>query len=115
MKFELKNFSGNLTDAMRSAGYHYDGRDQKTNEWRFYRSLSQNLYPRFHIYGVLDKAKSVAQLSLHLDQKKPLYEGSSAHSGEYEGVIVEKESERVKNSLKSAQKSALELPKDDLF
>ena len=29
MRLEIKNFQGNLTDAMRSAGYHYDGPDQK--------------------------------------------------------------------------------------
>ncbi|TSC88779.1 MAG: hypothetical protein G01um10143_836 [Parcubacteria group bacterium Gr01-1014_3] len=113
MKFELKNFFGNLTDAMRSAGYHYDGQDPKTKEWRFYRSLSQNLYPRFHIYGFLDKAKSIAQLSLHLDQKAPVYQGSSAHSGEYEGEIIEKEVTRIKGAI--GQKPALELPKEDLF
>ena len=31
------------------------------------------------------------EVSLHLDQKKPIYIGSPAHSGEYEGELVENE------------------------
>ncbi|TSC83133.1 MAG: Uncharacterized protein G01um101419_215 [Parcubacteria group bacterium Gr01-1014_19] len=81
MKFVIKNFTGNLSDAMRSAGYHYEGADQKTKEFKFYRSVSNNLFPRFHIYGFLDKSKNLS-LSIHLDQKAPVYQGSTAHSGD---------------------------------
>ena len=38
-------------------------------------------------------------LNLHLDQKKPVYRGTVAHSGEYEGEIVAKEIARIKNIL----------------
>ena len=38
--------------------------------------------------------------NLHLDQKKPSYSGSSAHSGEYDGEIIEKEVERIKGILR---------------
>lgn len=99
MRFEINNFTGNLTDSMRSAGYHYDGQDPKTGELRFYRSLSSGLYPRFHIYGVFDKANKKLSLNLHLDQKAPVYKGAAAHGGEYEGPIIEKEAERLKSEF----------------
>ena len=83
---------------MRSAGYHYEGADQKTKEFKFYRSVSDNLFPRFHIYGFLDKSKTLS-LSMHLDQKAPVYQGSTAHSGDYEGEVIEKEAARIKQSL----------------
>ncbi len=101
MKFELKNFGGNLPDFMRSAGYRNDGIDQKTKELCFYKALSEGLYPRFHVYAVWGKGDS-ATLSLHLDQKAPVYAGSAAHSGDYEGPVVEKEADRIRNSAPKA-------------
>lgn len=99
MRFEAKDFGGNLADVMRSAGYHFDGRDEKTGELRFYRSLSAGLYPRFHIYATWDRAGKKAMLNLHLDQKAPVYEGATAHGGDYEGPVIEKEGERLKQFL----------------
>jgi hypothetical protein len=104
MKLEFKDFTKNLTDAMRSAGYHYDGQDQKTGELRFYRSLSSGLYPRFHIYGTLEKAAKKLTLNLHLDQKAPVYKGSTAHGGDYEGPVIEKEAERIRQFLGAGPK-----------
>lgn len=109
MKIEIQNFSENLTDSMRSAGYHYDGNDQKTGEWRFYRGLSDNLYPRFHVYASLDKKIKKLIVNLHLDQKAPVYQGTTAHSGDYEGPVVEKEMENLKIALADKSK----LPKLD--
>ena len=37
--------------------------------------------------------------NLHLDQKKPTYEGHVAHSGEYDGELVEEEAERIRRIL----------------
>lgn len=68
-------------------------------------------YPRFHIYiaasdgGEPRPEESGREESgywvfkLHLDQKKPSYSGSAAHSGEYEGPTVETEAERIKQIL----------------
>lgn len=96
MRIDIPNFTANLTDEMRSAGYHYDGLDEKTKELRFYRSLSDNLYPRFHIYGAFDRAKKMLFLNLHLDQKAPVYQGSTAHAGDYDGEVLDKEASRLK-------------------
>ncbi|MEK7653667.1 MAG: hypothetical protein AAB345_00090 [Patescibacteria group bacterium] len=107
MKFVVKSFTGNLSDAMRSAGYHFEGADQKTKEFKFYRSVSDNLFPRFHIYGFLDKSKTLS-LSMHLDQKAPVYQGSTAHSGDYEGEVIEKEAARLRQSLASVSERKIE-------
>ncbi|MCH7552279.1 hypothetical protein IIB49_02720, partial [Patescibacteria group bacterium] len=52
-------------------------------------------YPRFHIYA--KEQEDTASLNIHLDQKQPSYEGSSAHSGEYEGSLIEQEVERIQS------------------
>ncbi len=102
MKFTVKNFNGNLTDLMRSAGYHFDGADQKTKELKFYRSLSGGLFPRFHIYLQQDRSKAELFISLHIDQKAPVYQGVAAHGGDYEGEVVEKEGEHLRSILTPA-------------
>lgn len=109
MRIEIANFSDNLPDAMRSAGYHYDGADPKTKELRFYRSVSSNLFPRFHIYAVHDKASKKLVFTLHIDQKAPVYQGSTAHGGDYEGPVLEKEVARIKERL-----AAKNIPKIEL-
>ena len=40
---------------------------------------------------------------LHLDQKKPIYEGAPAHAGEYDSELVQKEAERIKQILQNAK------------
>jgi len=66
----------------------------------FTHSLTGNSYPRFHIYLKENKETGEIIINLHLDQKKPIYKGAPAHSAEYEGEVVEKETERIKNVLK---------------
>lgn len=99
MKFDISNFSGNLPDSFRSLGYHSDGQDLKTGELRFYKSVSSGLFPRFHVYCVWDKKNKKVSINLHLDQKAPVYQGATAHGGDYEGPVIEKEVERIRNSL----------------
>lgn len=55
------------------------------------------LYPRFHLY--VDDRGDNWQLNLHLDQKAPVYEGQTAHAGEYEGGAVEIEGERIQTAI----------------
>ena len=112
MRFILK-FSGNIYNLMRQAGYHPEGQS-------FAKCLGASDYPRFHIYLSVSPAfgevsretlrqgsgqaprtgsGQAIEINLHLDQKKPSYEGAAAHSGEYEGELVEKEAERIKQIL----------------
>lgn len=69
----------------------------KDGEVSYVRRLRGYQYPRFHIYLENDF------INLHLDQKEPSYKGASAHSGEYDGEVVEKEAERIKQIIKKQQ------------
>lgn len=99
MKFVVKNVSGkNVVNLMREISYHYSGTSQDKTQLAFTHSLGPNLYPRFHIYLKENKKTGEIVINLHLDQKKPIYKGAPAHSGEYDGKIVETEAERIKNA-----------------
>ncbi len=86
---------------MRQCGYFFV-REEK-GELAFARALgsSGSGYPRFHAYINMEKFPRETVINLHLDQKKPIYKGATAHSGEYDGEIVEKEAERIKKILGS--------------
>lgn len=104
MKFTLQGpFRENIYNLMRKAGYSFQGRDEKKGELVFARPARE--YPRFHLFlKISGEQFSAAQemvLNLHLDQKKPIYEGAPAHAGEYQGEIVKKEAERIRQILKS--------------
>lgn len=71
--------------------------DPRTGEESFVRRLGVGFYPRFHLY-VEERGHELA-LNLHLDQKKPSYGVGHKHSGEYEGLTVEREAERMRASL----------------
>lgn len=97
MKLTVK---GNLPDTsrniMRRLGYgeHYD---HNTQQFSYSRRLGNDRYPRFHAY-VDDLDKGMA-INLHIDQKKASYEGQKAHSGEYEGSLVEEEIQRIQAEI----------------
>lgn len=99
MQFILE-IEGNIKNAMRKCGYFFE--KQEGTELAFLRpaSSSGSGYPRFHIYLKYDSVSRETIFNLHLDQKKPVYEGAAAHAGEYGGQIVEKEAERMKQILK---------------
>lgn len=82
---------------MRKCGYHPRGTDKKTGQMIFARRLGVSDYPRFHAYLKLKEGRVV--INLHLDQKKPVYKGTPAHGAEYEGGVVEREAERIKQVL----------------
>lgn len=67
--------------------------DRRSGENSYARRLRGDFYPRFHVY-IKDGGSSWI-FNLHLDQKRPSYEGSHAHSGEYDGSVVEKEVQRI--------------------
>lgn len=104
MKFILKGpFRENIHNLMRGVGYQFWGsggneKDGEKAELNFIRSLGgRSGYPRFHVY--LKQEGENLIFNLHLDQKKPVYKGATAHSGEYEGPLVEQEAERIKQIL----------------
>ncbi|OGE84588.1 MAG: hypothetical protein A3B23_02280 [Candidatus Colwellbacteria bacterium RIFCSPLOWO2_01_FULL_48_10] len=68
-------------------------------EQAFTRDLVRGGYPRFHLY-VKERDANNWVFNLHLDQKKPVYEGQTAHSGEYDGSVIEEEAMRMWAILK---------------
>ncbi len=93
MKLKLENFRKNTLAFMRDCGYAPIERNA-AGELNCVRPLMGRDYPRFHCYVKEDGTNLL--LNLHLDQKKPSYAGSSAHSGEYEGEVVETEAARIR-------------------
>lgn len=96
MKFIIKNGQKeNPVNLMRTAGYCFQRKQGQ--EFSFIRPLERAGYPRFHLF--LRENEDELIFNLHLDQKRPIYKGTSAHSGEYEGVTVETEAERIKQAI----------------
>lgn len=96
MDFILENTNETVITLARKIGYRPMGISD--DEYNLVRPLSNKNYPRFHIY-IKKKEIGYFEVNLHLDQKQPSYEGSAAHSGEYEGDLVEKEAERIKRII----------------
>lgn len=102
MKFALKGpFNENLYSLMRKIGYHFQKEDKEKKEFIFTRPPKD--YPRFHIYLKIENENLI--FNLHLDQKRPIYKGASAHTGEYDSELVEKEAERIKQILQQNAKN----------
>ena len=97
MKFVINNPKReNVYNLLRGIGYHFLDKNEKTGELNFARPLRG--FPRFHIYLKINDENLI--FNLHLDQKKPIYKGTTAHSGEYDGATIEQEAERIKEELK---------------
>ncbi|MCL5017205.1 MAG: hypothetical protein M1155_00865 [Patescibacteria group bacterium] len=97
MKFQIKKINTSHKNLMRVCGYKEIFNPHKNNEVSYARSLeASRFYPRFHIY-INDIPENGIEVSLHMDMKKPSYEGTTAHSGEYDGELVEREAQRIKN------------------
>lgn len=77
---------------LRKAGYSHFV-DPNTGGESFVLRLTSEFYPRFHLY--VEEKHDEITFNLHLDQKKPSYGTSHAHSGEYEGPTIEKEMRRI--------------------
>jgi hypothetical protein len=93
MKLIFENRKETALFLMRRIGYGFE-RKIETKEEAFSRRLGPNQFPKFHAYARKEGDNLI--INLHLDQKKPTYSGSTAHSGEYDSEIVEQEAERIK-------------------
>ena len=99
MRFILPKKNENIVLLSKKLGYKLLKFDDWENEANLVRPLHGDNYPRFHLY--LKEEENSWNCNLHLDQKKPSYEGSSAHSGEYSGKLVEEEAARIKGQMNS--------------
>jgi len=95
MRFIFKK-NENILALIRKLKYMPKGAEGE--EFNCVRYIGNNEYPRFHLFIKQTRDNNLF-FNLHLDQKKPSYEGSSAHSGEYEGKLVEEEKERITKIL----------------
>ena len=82
---------------MRDAGYHFQREDTEAGATEYSFVRPRRGFPRFHIYAKV-KGEDL-QINLHLDQKKPVYQGTTAHSGDYDEPAVAREMARVKLSI----------------
>lgn len=82
---------------MRNVGY---GELNARGQVSYARRLSGASFPRYHAY--VEDIRGGLQINLHIDQKAATYEGNHAHSGEYEGTLVEREMERILSLLQPA-------------
>ena len=97
MKIVIKDVQQNPVTTLRRAGYHFERQRPDTGQVSAARSLGLGGFPRFHAYAKL--VGSDLHINLHLDQKSPVYKGTSAHGGEYQGKILEQEAARIKSIL----------------
>jgi hypothetical protein len=95
MDFTIKNLQKSIVEVSREIGYLII--DNNGEQINMVRKLSGQNYPRFHAY--VKQNGWDYTFSLHLDQKKPSYGGSHAHSGEYFGPLIDNEADRIKISL----------------
>ena len=96
MEFKIDKISKSMNDLMRTIGYK-PAYFQKEGEISIVRQVGRNDYPRFHLY--IKQSGLDFSFNLHLDQKKPSYEGAKGHSGDYDGPVVEGEAERIRQLL----------------
>ena len=96
MVFRLNNLNYNILNLAREIGYR-PLKYTPEGQLNCVRPLAGQDYPRFHIY--LKEDKDIITFNIHLDQKKPSYEGTSAHAGEYEGGTVKEEAERIRDII----------------
>lgn len=101
MRFKVENKTReNIENLMRISQYHLFGYGKTQSEMNFFRALGQDSFPRFHLFlrKLSEKEPNVFEINLHLDQRKPVYKGAThSHNADYEGEVVEKEAERIKN------------------
>lgn len=97
MNFVIKKPNETVVTLARKIGYRPMGLTDE--EYNIVRPLAGGDYPRFHIYVKKNRETGVFYFNLHLDQKQPSYEGTAAHSGEYEGELVENEANRIKKII----------------
>jgi len=97
LQIPKNRIADNIEVALRATGYHKAHSIGQNTQLNFIKPLSRSGYPRFHIY--LKENKTYYVFTLHLDQKRPIYKGAPAHSGEYGNKVCIEEAERIKEKL----------------
>ena len=102
MDFIIKDLKESIVSITRAIGYtNLDTTSH--NEFSMVRKITGSNYPRFHVF--IKQRGNHYYFNLHLDQKQPSYQGSHAHSGEYDSPVVEDEADRIKDILNNIEKT----------
>ncbi|MCX6744195.1 MAG: hypothetical protein NTX82_01575 [Candidatus Parcubacteria bacterium] len=80
-------------------------RDFRATEVSYSRRLGNGIYPRFHMYI---NSEDPLVLNLHIDQKQASYQGTTAHSGDYDSDYVKTEAQRIYNQIISVSQEISE-------
>jgi hypothetical protein len=97
MKIIIQNPKSYSRNLIRQAGYAIQ--QNREGEINFVRRIQGADYPRFHIYIKREEPGEIIEMELHLDEKKPSYEGYKAHSGQYEGEVIQRECDRIMKTI----------------
>ncbi len=94
-------FPGPLGDHSRNILRKLGYGEQRTRQGQisYVRRVAADRFPRYHAY--VEDVNGGMQVNLHVDQKEASYEGTSAHAGEYEGPVVEREMQRIHAEIRS--------------
>jgi len=91
----------NIYNLMRDIGYHFQREDNETRATEYSFVRPRHGFPRFHIYAIAQGQD--LSINLHLDQKKPVYQGTTAHSGDYDEPVVAREMERIRRLINNTE------------
>jgi hypothetical protein len=72
--------------------------DRKTSKTSYVRNLTNQRYPRFHLY--LNEIGEEIIFDLHLDQSQTLYKNQKAHKADYDTPEVKEELVRIYQEVK---------------
>jgi hypothetical protein len=101
MKFRLPNkFTHTPEQMLRQAGYLYIF-DKLSGKGSFVKKLTDQHYPRFHLY-ITENATEVV-FDLHLDQSATRYKGQGAHNADYDSAQVRTELTRIAHLVNSCR------------
>ncbi|MCX6791338.1 MAG: hypothetical protein NTV62_04115 [Candidatus Gribaldobacteria bacterium] len=99
MNFSFQNKTREKIDViLKQARYQFMGKDARTKQLIFIRTINQKPYPRFHLFTNSNNNVQI-QATLHMDQVKPTFEGTTAHNADYDGALVEAEATRIQKFL----------------
>ena len=98
MKFKLPNtFSQNQISLARKSGY-IPIHDRISNKNSYVRKLTNQHYPRFHLY--ISESNNEITFDLHLDQNMNRYQNQTAHNADHDSREVKQELIRIYQSIK---------------
>ena len=107
-KFFPGPISDNARNILRRLGYG----EQRTHSGQisYVKRVTGERFPRYHAY--VEDLNGGLQVNLHVDQKEASYEGTSAHAGEYEGPLVDREMGRIAEFVSQLRDGSLAPPTD---